>query len=288
MASIARFIALAAVLASPAPSPAQSYWLGRQPDPTIDEFVFDVPVSADLAAKLTCAGAKGAKFKSGVREFRWETGGKTYTFVQNTVTWDGDQIDTGAFAYLRHNAVEKDAWVYADPRAVGFKAVRDALVAQKKPWSDGWFEVTPILLRADGKENPKLAVNFNADAPFNVARHPPEFDTATGSQGPTKKPQIVGVVQGDALFIAYQTWDRAKPTDKVVIAKVPLASVADKKLSLVRVVPSGGTLVGFTVDAKGRDYVLTAKAEEFPNNPKGEFVESIVNTWRKDVLILHT
>jgi hypothetical protein len=268
--------------------PLRSYWLGRQPDPKLDEFVFDVPVSADLAAKLTCAGAKGAKYKSGVREFRWETGGKSYTFVQNAIAWDGDQIDAGSFAYFRNNAVEKDAWVSVDPRAAGFKAVRDVFVAQKKMWADGWFEVTPILLRADGKENPKLTVNFNTDAPFNVRTHPPEFDVAIGSQAPTKKPQIVGTVQGDSLFIAYQTWERAKPTDKVVIAKVPVADVAKQKLSLVRVVSSGGTLVGFTVDAKGRDYVLTAKAEEFPNNPKGDFVDEVAKTWRKEVIFLHS
>src|SRR4051794_18224392 len=99
-----RFIALAVVFATPAFAPAQSYWLGRQPDPKVDEFVFDVPVPADLAAKLTCSDSKGAKFRSGVRTFRWETDGKTYTFVQNTVTWDDNEINSGAFAYLRNNA----------------------------------------------------------------------------------------------------------------------------------------------------------------------------------------
>lgn len=283
-----RLVALAAVLATPALSPAESYWLGRQPDPKADEYVFDVPVPADLAAKLTCSDAKSAKFKSGVREFRWEADGKTHTFLQNDVIWDGNRIDTGTFAYLRDSAVERDAWVRVDPRSAGFKAVRDVLVAQKKSRIENWFEASPILLRADGKDNPKLTVNFGTDAPFSVTRHPPELDFATGSMGPTKKPQIVGSVQGDTLFVAYQTWDRTKPTDKVVITRVSLADVAKKKLTLVRVVPSGGVLVGFTVDDKGRDYALTAKAEPFANNPKDDFVEKIANTWRKGVFFLHT
>jgi hypothetical protein len=282
-----RFVALAVVLTTPALSPAQSYWLGRQPDPQTEEFVFDVPVPSDLAAKLTCADAKGAKFKSGVREFLWEIDGKTYRFFQNDVSWDDNRIDTGMFAHFRDEAVEPNAWVRVDPKAAGFRAVRDALVAQKKARDGGWFEASPILLRAEGKENPKLTVNFNADAPFSVTRHPPDFDSSIAAPGATKKPQIVAVVQGDTLFVAYQTWDRTKPTDKVVIAKVPLGAVAKQKLALVRVLPSGGVLVGFTVDEKGRDYALTAKAEEFPNNPKGDFVEKIANTWRKDVLVLH-
>lgn len=140
-------------------------------------------------------------------------------------------------------------------------------------------------VRADDRP---LAVNYATDAPFNVVQHPPEYDSSVGWVAPIKRPQIVGVVQGDTLFIAYQTWDRAKPTDKVVIAKALVADVAKKKLAIHRVVPSGGVLVGFTVDQKGKDYTLTAKAEKFPNKPEGNFVEEIANTWRKDIIVLHS
>jgi hypothetical protein len=73
----------------------------------------------------------------------------------------------------------------------------------------------------------------------------------------------------------------------VIVAKVPLADLGKGRLTAVRRVPSGGTLVGFAVDAAGNDYVLTAKAEEFPNKPTGDFVEAVHQTWRKDVLVLH-
>lgn len=290
MTPAARFLALTALLTcTPALALADSYWLGRQPNPDADEYVFDVPVSADLAAKLTCTDAKGAKFKSGVSEFKWETGGKTYTFFQNSISWDADRIDNGSFAYFRNNAVGLDSWATTNANAPGFKAVREALVAQKKPWGNkGWFEVRPILLRTEGKDNPKLTVDFDADAPFGVARHPGEFDSSVGMVAPVKRPQIVAAAHKDTLFVAYQTWDRTKPTDKVVVTKVALKDAAAKKMTAVRVVPSGGTLVGFAVDDRGRDFVLTAKAESFPNNPEGDFVEKIAKTWRKDILILHT
>lgn len=288
MTPTARCAALALVLAAPALAPAQTYWLGRQPDPDADEYVFDVPVPAGFAAKLLCTDARGARFKGGVAEFRWEAGGKTHTFVQTDVAWNGDRIDSGAFAYLRNGAVDEDAWTRADPKAPGFAAVRDSLVAQKKPWTEGWFRASPVLLRTEGRDNPKLAVNFGTGAPFAVARHPQEYDTSVGWTAATKKPQIVAAVRDDALFVAYQAWGRTKPADTVVVTKLPLADVAKKKLSPVRQVPSGGTLVGFAVDEKGRDYVLTAKAEEFPNRPKGDFVDAVAKTWRKDVLVLHT
>jgi hypothetical protein len=146
----------------------------------------------------------------------------------------------------------------------------------------------PSLPPAGGKDGPKLTVDFKTDMPFVVGRHPDEFDTSIQMHAPIKRPQIVAVPQGDTLYIAYQTWDRAKPTDKVVVTKVAFADIAKKKLTAVRVVPSGGTLAGFAVDDKGRDFVLTAKAESFPNNPEGDFVEKIAKTRRKDILILHT
>ena len=167
-----------------------------------------------------------------------------------------------------------DSWATRTASA-GFKAVRDVLVAQKKAWAErGWFEVTPILLRPEGKDNPKLTVNFNTDAPFGVARHPAEYDVAVGWAVPTKRPQIVAAVQGDTLFIAYQTWDRTKPTDKVVIARSPLAEVAKKKLAFIRVVRvRAACWSGSPWTTRAADYVLTAKAEKFPNNPEGDFVD---------------
>ncbi len=142
-------------------------------------------------------------------------------------------------------------------------------------------------LYADGKDGPKLALNFNTDAPFGVTRHPPEWDPSVNMPAPVKRPQIVAVPQGDTLYVAYQTWDRAKPTDKVAVTIIPFADIGEKKLVAVRVVPSGGTLVGFAVDDKGRDFILTAKAESFPNNPQGDFVEKIAKARRENILVLH-
>jgi len=284
--TLKRFVALAVLVASPACAAGQSYWIGRQPDPKSDEYVFDTPVPADLAAKLICAGPKGAKFKSGVREFKWEVGGSAHSFFQNDVSWDGNHIDSGSFAYLRESGVQRDAWAHSDPRSAGYKAVRDVLVGQKKPWDTDWFQASPILLRTEGKDNPKLTVNFNADAPFGIVRHAPEYDTAIGAMAATKKPQIVAQVRGDTLFVAYQTWNLTRPTGQVVIVKVAIPDLAKKKLTPHRVVPSGGVLVGFTVDDKGRDYTLTAKSEELPNNPVGDFVAAIANARRKNVLVL--
>ena len=38
----------------------------------------------------------------------------------------------------------------------------------------------------------------------------------------------------------------------------------------------------------GTDYTLTAKAEVFPNNPEGDFLDAIDKPWREGVLILYS
>lgn len=100
---------------------------------------------------------------------------------------------------------------------------------------------------------------------------------------PTKLPQIVPVVRGKDLFIAWQAWGAdGKASTKVFIHKIALAALAEGKLAAVREVASLGTLVGFTVDGTGGDHVLTAKSEYFANSPEGKFVEEVHNNWRKD------
>src|SRR5207249_1518645 len=54
---------------------AQTYWLGRQPDPKKPDYVFDVRVPADLAAIITCSSPKYAKFRPGVLRFQQEVEG---------------------------------------------------------------------------------------------------------------------------------------------------------------------------------------------------------------------
>ena len=48
-----------------------------------------------------------------------------------------------------------------------------------------------------------------------------EHDHAIGATAATKKPQIVASVRDETLFIAFQTWSQSRPTDKVLIVKVP-------------------------------------------------------------------
>ncbi len=288
MRRMTQFITLMAVLATPNFASAQTYWLGRKPDPSKQEYVFDVPLPPDLAAKLTCADPAEAKYKPGVKQFNWEVGGKTYTFLSNTVAWDGTRIDTGMFAYLRGTGVAVEDWRSVDITKPRFHACHDAIVAQKSVWVAGWFQATPILLRTDTAVSPNLTVNFNADVPFDVAHHPFEYDPSIGATVATKKPQIVATVRKDTLFIAYQTWNQTKPTGKVIIVKVPVASLASQTLTPHRQVASGGTFVGFSVDENGRDYTMTAKAEEFPNTPQGDFLNAISKTWRPNVVVLHS
>jgi hypothetical protein len=280
-------LVLAAWLAVPPCASAQTYWLGRRPDPARDAYVFDVPLPADLAAALTCSGPPYARLKAGVTQRQWQIDGKTYTFLENPISWNADAITRGAFAFLRNGAVRQTDWAHVQTQGADWKAARDVLLAQKKPAFGGdWSQVTPILLASAGDDNPRLTVRFDG-APFSILRHPGEYDSSVGAVAATKKPQIVAVVRGNQLYIAYQTWDRSRPTDKIVVSKVAITDLGGGKMTAVREVASLGTLVGFTVDGRDADWVLTARAEDFANSPEGDFVDAIDKTWRPGVVVLY-
>ena len=95
-----------------------------------------------------------------------------------------------------------------------------------------------------------------------------------------KSPQIIPVIHNNELFVAWQTWDRTRPTGKVFVSKVSLDSLENGAMTTVRMVPSGGALVGFAIHSHGIDYVITGTAESFENNPKGDFVSTVHKTWR--------
>ncbi len=115
-----------------------------------------------------------------------------------------------------------------------------------------------------------------ADRPYDVLRDPP-----------TGKPQIVPIIHKNELYIAWHTWAENRPAAKIVVGKIPTDRLAKGELTKIREVKSFGTLVGFTVDATGADLVLTARAEELPNNPPANFVKEVHGTWRKDVLTMY-
>jgi hypothetical protein len=134
-----------------------------------------------------------------------------------------------------------------------------------------WPEGTP---RARGAL--ETGAETGGDRPYDVLRDPP-----------TRKPQIVPLVHKNELYIAWHTWSGKRSGDKVVVCKVDTGSLGQGQLTRVREVASAGTLVGFTVDATGTDLVLTAKAEDLPNHPEGNFVKEVHGTWRKDVITMY-
>jgi len=207
---------LATLFISSVQASADHYWLGRKPDPKTNEYVFDVSVPDDLAEAIACSNPNYAKARDGVKQFQWDVNGKTYAFIENLVAWDGNRLDSGTFAYLRNNAVGKDSWARFSTQG-DWKACREVLLAQKEKsrFSGDWSEAKPIMLRTKAADNPKLKVNFtNADAPYNINRDAGTYDSTIGGTAPTKKPQIVPVVQNGILYIAWQGWDRSHPSGK--------------------------------------------------------------------------
>jgi hypothetical protein len=102
----------------------------------------------------------------------------------------------------------------------------------------------------------------------------------------TKKPQIVAAVHKNELYVAWQTWGERRPAARIVVGQTGLDRLTGGKLAEVRTVASHGALVGFTVDETGADHVLSAAAEELPNDPPPNFVSEIHNKWRKGVITL--
>ena len=64
MTPTARLIVLAVAFATPA-RPRSVVLARRQPDPKVEEYVFDVPVPADLAAKLSAPTEGGEVHERG-------------------------------------------------------------------------------------------------------------------------------------------------------------------------------------------------------------------------------
>ena len=252
-----------------------TYWLGRKPDSSKNEYVFDVRVPAGVAAVITCSDPKYAKFRSGVKQFQWEAAGSNYTFVQNSLAWANNMIDNGQVAFER-GGVSGDAWAHMSLASAEGKACKEQLKALARTQGE-WKYVTPTLLKMAGSANPQLTVNFDADRPYDILRN-----------APTKVPQVVPVVYDNALYIAWQTWGGSGPTNKIVVSRASLNSLSQGEVTTVREVPSLGALVGFTVDATGADHVLSARAEQFPNNAEGNFVDEVHSQWRKNVVMLYS
>lgn len=258
------------------PPAGGTYWLGRKTDPNKNVYTFDVPLPADFAAALLCTKPEQAKFRPGVRRYTWEADGKSYAVVENPLSWDNTLIDNGSLAYER-NGVSLDAWVRFNTSDPNWPAVSAALKAQARPARSGgsWKNVTPIALRTENNTNPRVVIDFDTDRPYSVAR-----------DGASKKPWIVPAVVGEDLYVAWQAWAATSPTNRINVAKVGSAGLARGQLSALRTVNSQGQLVGFAVDESGKDYVLAARAEEFPNNPQGNFLAAVDGAWRPNVMQL--
>lgn len=265
--------------AAPAPAmpkpaaPAAIYWLGRKPDPARNEYVFDVRVPADLAALLTCSDPRHAPAQGSIQKIEWHSGDRQYTLLQNRLVWTGNQLDTGRVALAALGVGRNEANLsVAEP---DWKACQEQLIAQAE--TRGQFSTaTLIIVKGEDAAKPELRVNLDADRPYDITRN-----------GPTKKPQIVAVAQKTQLYIGWQAWNGRTPTTKIMVHKIHTDALDQGKLTAVREVASLGILVGFTVDESGTDYVLTAKAEDFANNPTAAFVNDVHKPWRKDVLLLH-
>jgi hypothetical protein len=202
-----------------------------------------------------------------------------YSLIENSVAWAGNLIDNGQLAQHRsaldRSGVFAGAWSAVATTRPSWAACRDLLKAQAVAQGD-WHHVTPVLLKASGKANPRLTLNLGSDRPYDLQRDPP-----------SKQPQIVPVAHEDALFIAWQSWGARGPSGRIAVVRVPTADLAAGKLAPVREVASLGTLVGFTVNQGGADFVLSARAEDFPIQPPGDFAERVHKQWRPDVLRLY-
>jgi hypothetical protein len=150
-----------------------------------------------------------------------------------------------------------------------------------------WLALIPLILMpcaAGSTQDDKARESGNVsgrhkakdDRPYDITRDPR-----------TKKPQIVAAVHGNELYVAWQTWGAGGPTNTIVVSKVGLGRLAEGKGTLVREVSSQGALVGFTVDDSGQDYVLSARPEELPNQPAGNFLTEVHNAWRKGIVTLY-
>jgi hypothetical protein len=246
--------------------PAFTYWMARKADPARNEYVFDIQVPADLAAMIACTEPPFARFQGTVQKLDWTWKGTKYVLLSNRLSWKGDDIERGRLG-LAAQGGRNDKPVSTEGPA--WSACKEQLLAQAVASGD-LKTVAVSVVKVDGTAKPDLRLR-PGDGP---------------SPRPTTKPHIVAVAQKNQLYVCWQTV-ASDPTPRIWVHKIAIDQLEQGDLSPVRDVASLGTLVGFTVDEAGTDYVLTAKTEEFPNNVVGNFVNDIHKTWRKDVLVLY-
>jgi hypothetical protein len=245
--------------------PAFTYWLARKPDPAQQEYIFDVRVPADVAAMIVCSEPPYARFQASVQKLDWISKGTKYVLLTNRLAWKGDDIERGKVGLAALGGRNDKAVAIADP---DWSACKEQFLAQAVASGD-LRTVAAIVVKVDGTAKPDLRVRLG-DGPAGR---------------PTTKPHIVAVAQKGQLYVCWQA--ASGPAAKIRVHKIGLDQLEQGSLTAVRDVDSLGTLVGFTVDEAGTDYVLTAKTEDLANSPMGKFVDDIHKTWRKDVLVLY-
>jgi hypothetical protein len=246
--------------------PAFAYWLARKPDPARQEYIFDTRVPADLAAMIACTEPPYARFQGGIQKRDWLWKGMKLVLLNNRLSWKGDDIERGQIGLASQGGRNDNPVSITDP---DWNACKEQLLAQAVASGDQ-KTVAVIMVKVDGTAKPDLRVKLD-DAP---------------TAGFSPKPHIVAVAQKNQLYVCWQTETKGS-TPKIRVHKIAMDQLEQGNLSAVRDVESLGTLVGFTVDEAGSDYVLTTKTENFPNNVVGGFVNDIHKTWRKDVVLLY-
>lgn len=246
--------------------PAFTYWLARKPDPARQEYIFDIRVPADLAAMIACTEPPYARFQGGIQKRDWIWKGTKLVLLNNRLSWKGDDIERGRIGLAFQGGRNDNPVSITDP---DWSACKEQLLAQAVASGD-LQTAAVIIVKVDGTAKPDLRVKLD--------------DGPTG--GFSTKPHIVAVAQKNQLYVCWQTETKGS-TARIRVHKIAIDQLEQGTLSAVRDVESLGTLVGFTADEAGSDYVLTTKTEDLPNNPVGGFVNDIHKTWRKDVVVLY-
>jgi hypothetical protein len=248
------------------PLSAFTYWMARKPDTALNEFVFDIRVPADLAAMIACTQPPYLPYQASIQKIDWFSKGTKYVLLNNRLSWKGDDIENGRIGLAFLGGRNSPTFSTSDP---DWTACKQQLLAQAVAAADLKTAAVTIV-KVDGPAKPDLRVKLGGgpSAAFSM------------------KPHIVAVTQKKQLYVSWQTTGNG-PTPKIAIHKIDTYALELGNLTLVRDVDSLGTLVGFTVDEGGADYVLTAKTEDFGLNPAGDFVNGIHKSWRKNVLVLY-
>jgi hypothetical protein len=109
------------------------------------EYVFDVPMTADFAAMVTCAPEKYARFRDLCAESSEEIGGAAHTVIRSQVTWDKDLIDNGQVAFARDGMLrDMSWWMKLDQKDAGWPELAKAL--RKDATKSGTWSHMDILV----------------------------------------------------------------------------------------------------------------------------------------------